>query len=88
MRREDRDRRLHAIVEREKTGRLQLPDGVRPLRFTSHSRVDSRDKPHPGGQHEQSVNEADRAAEPPGRPAPGVEGRHIDECEDPAIHKV
>src|SRR4051812_19803307 len=63
---QDRYRRLDAIVEREEPGWLELPHHRGAMLLAGHSWVESRQEPHPGGEHEGAMDEADRSAAPPG----------------------
>src|SRR5262249_35008144 len=74
---DDRERRIAAVVQTKKSGRLNPAGRARTLLLARHPWVQARQQRQNCGEHEEGVDEADRRSQPPGRPFPALERRRI-----------
>src|SRR5919107_214457 len=88
MGQDHRDRRAPAVVEGHEPWRFELPGRRRTVLLARHPRVHCRQGRHGSDQHVERMHQADHSAQPPGRPAPALEGRGVHTGEDPAVQEV
>src|SRR5476649_385396 len=85
---DDDHRRADAVVQRERTGRLQLAHLGRALVHGGHARVDRRQQRDDDEQNHHCLQKAQGGAAQESRASGGVEDCHIEKREDLAVDQV
>jgi hypothetical protein len=82
------DRRARAVVQGQKTGRLELARHGRAAQLARHARMDARQDGEDDGGDERPVQDPEHRPEPPREQVRAVEPGDVDDRERPPVQEV
>jgi len=88
VRDQDRNRRAHAVVQRQEAGRLELARDGRAAQLAGHAGVDPGHDGQDDRGDERAVQQPEHGAEPPGEEVRAVKPGDVDDRERPAVQEV
>ena len=83
-----RDRRAHAVVQRQEAGRFELARDRRAAQLAGHARVDARQYGQQDRGNERAVQQPEHRAEPPGEEVRAVKPGDVHDRERPTVQEV